>query len=456
MVRRVLSQSVPERPIVFGAPFIGEEEIAEVVDTLRSGWLGTGPKANQFEMQFARHVGTRFALGTNSGTAALHLALEALGVGPGDEVITTPLTFAATANVIEHCGATPVFADVDPYDGNIDAERVVESVNARTKVVLPVHYAGAAAPIPDIRRLLPKMPIVVDAAHAVETRYADGASSAGHGALFTAYSFYVTKNVVTGEGGMLVTNNARLAKETRIRSLHGLDNDAWKRYSTNNGAGVYQVQYAGHKYNMTDIQASLGIHQLARVNRTYARRSEIWARYNAAFSDIPGVTIPPVSHVADAAGVHARHLYTLWFDWDELGFDRAGLNAALKAQGIGLGWHFPPLHLQAFYRRKYAFAPGDYPHAEAIGQASVSLPLSGALSDRDVQRVTDAIVQMVTGRKTLAWPAAKHMTDPVVQIITQPETGSQQVTTHSTDLATQSVSEPQAPKNLEDGHLVKP
>lgn len=400
--RRIITDDVPERPIVFGAPLIGEEEIAEVVDTLRSGWLGTGPKANQFEMQFAHHVGSRFALGTNSGTAALHLALEALGVGPGDEVITTPLTFAATANVIEHCGAKPVFADVDLYDGNIDTERVAECVTPHTKAVLPVHYAGAPASVPEIRRILPKLPIVVDAAHAVETRYADGASSAGHGAVLTAYSFYVTKNVVTGEGGMLVTDDFNLAEETRIRSLHGLDNDAWKRYSTNNGAGVYQLQYAGHKYNMTDVQASLGIHQLARVARTHARRSEIWSRYNAAFADLSGVTIPPVSLEPDAAGVHARHLYTLWFDWESLGFDRADLIAALKAQEIGLGWHFPPLHLQHFYRRKYTYAPGDYPHAEAIGQSTVSLPLSAALSDREVQRVIYAIVALTTDPETVS------------------------------------------------------
>jgi dTDP-4-amino-4,6-dideoxygalactose transaminase len=375
-------------PIIFGAPYIGEEEIAEVVSTLRSGWLGTGPKTNQFEMQFADFVGARFALGTNSGTAALHLALEALGVGAGDEVITTPLTFAATANVIEHCGATVVFADVQRSDGNIDPAEVARHLNSRTKAIIPVHYAGAPADVHALRALAPELPIVVDAAHAVETRYADGGSSASAGATFTAYSFYVTKNVVTGEGGMLVTDDVELANETRIRSLHGLDSDAWKRYSTNNGAGVYDLVYAGHKYNMTDIQASLGIHQLARVGETQARRSEIWRRYNEAFSGLDGIRIPPISLDPDAGGgLHAKHLYTLWFDWAALGIERSGLIAALKADGIGIGWHFPALHLQKYYRDKYGWAPGSFPNAEAVSDFTVSIPMSAALSDEDVERI---------------------------------------------------------------------
>ncbi len=384
-------------PIIFGAPHIGEEEIAEVVSTLRSGWLGTGPKTNQFEMQFANYVDARFALGTNSGTAALHLALEALGVGPGDEVITTPLTFAATANVIEHCGAKPVFADVSWFDGNLDPGQVAKKLTPRTRAILPVHYAGAPADVAAIRAVAPDVPIVVDAAHAVETRYPDGSSSAGAGATFTAYSFYVTKNVVTGEGGMLVTDDEELAAETRVRSLHGLDNDAWKRYSTNNGAGIYELLYPGHKYNMTDIQASLGIHQLARVERTQERRTEIWHRYNEVFSELYGVKLPPVSQAPDERGLHAKHLYTMWFDWPRLGFERADLIAGLKQYGVGIGWHFPAVHLQRYYREKYAWRFGSFPNAEAISNRTISIPMSAALSDFDVDRIIDAVTSLVAG-----------------------------------------------------------
>lgn len=382
-------------PIIFGSPYLGEEEISEVIATLRSGWLGTGPKTNQFELQFADYVGSSHALATNSGTAALHLALLALGVGPGDEVITTPLTFAATANVIEHVGATPVFADVRWEDGNIDPVEVKRRVTDRTKAIIPVHYAGAAADVPEIRRLAPDIPIIVDAAHAVETRYQDGSSSAAAGATFTAYSFYVTKNVVTGEGGMLVTDDEALAQEVRVRSLHGLDNDAWKRYSTNNGAGIYELQYAGHKYNMTDIQASLGIHQLARVGRTLRRRAEVWSRYNDAFQDTPGVSMADTSREPDHRGRHGRHLYTLWFDWKRLGLGRAELITSLRALGIGIGWHFPVLHLQRYYRLKYGYVPGEFPIAEWIAERTVSIPMSAALSDRQVTRVAEGVKEVV-------------------------------------------------------------
>jgi dTDP-4-amino-4,6-dideoxygalactose transaminase len=381
-------------PIIFGRPYIGEEEIAEVVDTLRSGWLGTGPKTKRFEFRFATYVNSSFAIATNSGTAALHLALDALGVGPGDEILTTPLTFVATANVAEHCGATPVFADVRPYDGNIDPSAVARAVTPATKAVIPVHYAGAAADVPAIRHGHPEIPIVVDAAHAVETTYAEGASSSGHGATFTAFSFYVTKNLVTGEGGMLVTDDEHLAETARVRSLHGLDNDAWKRYASG-FYGEYELQYPGFKYNMTDLQASLGIHQLERIERAWSRRAEIWERYNHAFTSLPGVTIPPVS-LADGLGRHARHLYTLWLDWHELGFDRRHFVVALKDLGIGTGWHFRALHLQRHYREKYDYAPGDFPVAEWIADRTVSLPLSAALSDADVDRVIAAVRTVVT------------------------------------------------------------
>jgi dTDP-4-amino-4,6-dideoxygalactose transaminase len=383
-------------PITFGAPLVGEEEIEEVVATLRSGWLGTGPKTKRFEFQFATFVGSTFALGTNSCTAALHLALDAYGVGPGDEVITSPLTFVATANVIEHCGAIPVFADVTDYDGNIDPLQVERHITRRTKAILPVHYAGAVADVPRLREQHPELPIVVDAAHAVEARYPDGTSSARAGASCATYSFYVTKNITTGEGGMLVTDDEALAEATRIASLHGLDNDAWKRYSSGRFR-EYEVVCPGFKYNMTDLQASLGIHQLARIERAHRRRSEIWARYNEAFSDIDGVTIPPVALEPDAAGRHARHLYTLWIDWEELGITRSDLVDALAGDTIGVGWHFAAVHLQRYYRETYGYEPGSLPIAERISHQTVSIPLSAALTDEQVERVIASVTSAVRG-----------------------------------------------------------
>ena len=380
----------PAEPIVFGAPLIGEEEIAEVVDTLRSGWIGTGPKTKRFESTFAKFVGSRFAVGTNSCTAALHLALVGLGIGPGDEVITTPLTFVATANVIEHCGATPVFADVLSDDANLDPDRVAERISPRTKAILPVHYAGAPARVHALRERHPDLALVVDAAHAVEMLYADGSSSARGGATCAAYSFYVTKNLTTAEGGMLVTDSGKLAADARVRSLHGLDNDAWRRYA-GGPYGTYECVSAGFKYNMTDIQASLGLHQLTRVLRAHERRCEIWDRYNDAFIDLEAVEIPPASLQPVRDRTHARHLYTLWLDWDALGLDRSGVVRALSELGVGVGWHFRAVHLQPFYRERYGLGAGDFPVAELISDRTLSIPLSAGLTDEEVDRVIRAV-----------------------------------------------------------------
>ena len=384
-------------PIVFGAPAIGEEEIDEVVDTLRSGWLGTGPKTKRFEQEFAEYVGCEHAVATNSCTAALHLALAGLGVGPGDEVITTPLTFVATANVIEHCGATPVFVDVHPYDGNIDPARVDEAVTERTKAILPVHYTGASARVQQLRNRHPDIPIVVDAAHSVELVYPDGSSSAAAGATCAAYSFYVTKNLTTAEGGMLVTEDEGLAQDVRIRSLHGLDSDAWRRYADGPGAHrTYEAVTPGFKYNMTDLQASLGLHQLARIARSHIRRCEIWDRYNDAFAELRGIEIPPVSFQPRRDRRHARHLYTLWFDWDELGLERAAVVDALADAGIGVGWHFRAVHLHQFYREQYGYEPGSFQVAERISDRTMSIPMSAAVTDSQADRVIAAVRSLAT------------------------------------------------------------
>jgi dTDP-4-amino-4,6-dideoxygalactose transaminase len=391
-------------PIIFGAPLIGDEEINEVIDTLRSGWLGTGPKTKRFEVEFAEVVGARYAVATNSGTAALHLALLALGVGPGDEVVTTPLTFPATANVIEHCGATPVFADVKLYDGNIEPSGVAGATTDRTKALLPVHYLGSVADIPALRTASPGVPIVADAAHAVESRNPDGSRSLGDGAICAAFSFYVTKNVVTGEGGMLVTDDEEIAHNARVRSLHGLDADAWRRY-TSGFYGTYELHYAGFKYNMTDMQASLGLHQLARLLEGGQRRQAIWARYNEAFEGLEGVEIPPVAADALRLDGHAKHLYTLWIDWESLGISRQSFVEELRHKGVGTGWHFRALHLQHYYAKKYGYAPGDFPVAESIAHRTISLPMAPQLTEEQVGRVISAVRAAVTSGSPHTAPA---------------------------------------------------
>jgi dTDP-4-amino-4,6-dideoxygalactose transaminase len=381
-------------PIIFGAVTLGDREIAEVVDTLRSGWIGTGPKTKRFERKFANYVGAEHAVGTNSGTAALHLSLDALGVGPGDEVITTPLTFVATANVIEHCGARPVFADVRWEDGNLDPDEVEARVTSRTKAIIPVHYGGRVADVGRLRLRHPNIPIVVDAAHAVEARYEDGTSSASNGATCTAYSFYATKNLVTGEGGMLVTDDDAIAERARVQRLHGLDNDAWKRY-LGGRYGEYELLYAGFKYNMTDVQASLGIHQLGRIEQRLRRRRAIWSRYNAAFVGVEGIQVPPVSLAPDVAGRHALHLYTLWLDWKGLSTTRMRLVTRLRDLGIGTGWHFRAVHLHRYYREKYGFVRGSFPIAEAIADRTLSIPISAALTGPQADRVIEAMLTVV-------------------------------------------------------------
>ncbi|HEX6391744.1 MAG TPA: DegT/DnrJ/EryC1/StrS family aminotransferase [Solirubrobacteraceae bacterium] len=381
-----------EPTLLFGAPCIGEDEIAELVRTLRSGWIGTGPKTQLFERRFAEYVGTRFAFATNSGTAALHLSLLGLGVGPGDEVITTPLTFVATANVIEHCGARPVFVDVDRKSGNIDPDAVAAAITPKTKAIMPIHYLGALADIAAIRAAAGATPVVVDAAHAVEGRHAAGGSSAW-GSDSACYSFYVTKNLVTGEGGMLATDDEQLAQFARVAGLHGLDNDAYSRYSSGSYRS-YDLLLPGFKYNMTDMQASLGLHQLKRIDESALIRSQLWGMYNERLAGIDGVTVPPVArdHVR---GDHARHLFTLWCDWERLGVTREQLVHGLREHGIGTGWHFRPVHLHRFYRERYGYAGGECPNAERIAHATISIPLSASLTSASIDRVSTALREVL-------------------------------------------------------------
>lgn len=378
--------------IVFGAPDIQEAEIAEVVATMRSGWLGTGPRVSAFEQAFGVHKGVpaSHVAAVNSCTAALHLSLLAAGVGPGDEVITTPLTFCATVNAILHTGATPVLADVDPLTMNIDPDAVLARITPRTKALLPVHFAGLPC---DMDRLLAiaaeyRLVLIEDCAHAVE------ASHRGRplGTLgdFGCFSFYVTKNVTTGEGGMVLARSREQADRVRMLALHGLSRDAWKRYA-DAGFKHYQVVECGYKYNMMDLQAAIGVHQLARVASSWERRQLIWRRYQQAFAGLP-VTLPcaPPEHVR-----HALHLYTLQVDAARCGVERDSFLSRMTELGIGVGVHYLALPEHPYYQEALGWRPEDTPHASAIGRRTVSLPLGPRLSDADVERIIAAVLRVL-------------------------------------------------------------
>ena len=377
----------PERYLVFGRPAIGEAEIAEVVDTLRSGWIGTGPKVARFEREFARYVGAEHAVALASCTASLHLAIQASGIGPGDEVVTTPMTFCATINAILHAGATPVLADCQPGTGNLDPERVAERITPRTRALLPVHLAGRACDMPTLVALADWHGLMVleDCAHAIEARSASGRHAGTHGRA-GAFSFYVTKNLVTAEGGMLVSDDASTAERVKVMALHGMSVDAWKRFG-DDGYRHYDVVGAGFKYNMTDLQASLGLHQLARLEQGLARREEIWRRYDEAFADLPLETPPP----PEPGTRHARHLYTVLLEEGRCLISRDRFVAALHAEGIGAGVHYRAITEHAFYRDRLGQRLGDFPVAEDIGRRTLSLPLSPGLDDDDVEDVIAAV-----------------------------------------------------------------
>jgi len=379
--------------LVFGSPAIDEAEIDEVVATLRSGWIGTGPRVARFEEMFREYIGARHAIALNSCTAALHLSMVVSGVGPGDEVITTPMTFCATANAIVHTGARPVFVDVEPDTGNIDPGRIEEAITPRTKALVPVHYAGRPCRMDKIEAIARRhgLLLIEDAAHAIEAAH-HGKKIGTIGDL-TCFSFYVTKNVVTAEGGMVTTDNPDFAAKIKMYGLHGTSKDAWKRFS-DEGYRHYQVLFPGFKYNMTDLQAALGIHQLARVAQGAKRRQEIWECYNQAFVDLPVVRPAPI----EEGTVHARHLYTILVRTEEIGKSRDQVLNELIRLNIGTGVHYTALHLHLYYREAFGHKPGDFPNAEYIGERTLSLPLSAKLTDADVDDVS-AAVRRVLGRE---------------------------------------------------------
>jgi dTDP-4-amino-4,6-dideoxygalactose transaminase len=374
----------------FAPPSIGQAEIDEVLETLRSGWLSTGPRVQAFERAFGEYVGAKHAVAVNSGTAALHLALLASHIGPGDEVITTPLTFCATANVVVHAGATPRFADIDPVTWNLSAAAVEGALTPRTRAILPVHYAGRPVDVGAFKAIVnrnPAIALIEDAAHAVEAVAAG--EKVGTTADFSCFSFYATKNLTTGEGGMLTTPSGRGAALARMAALHGMTRNAWDRYAPG-GTPHYDVVMPGYKYNMMDVQAAIGLHQLARINEHLAHRESLWRLYDEGLADLPLVRPAPVAE----GDVHARHLYTVLVNPDAP-FTRDELIAALARERITVSVHFRALHLHTYYARTFGLTRGMFPHAEAVSDRVVSLPLSTGTTAADVDRVIDVLRRLL-------------------------------------------------------------
>ena len=374
--------------LVFGQPPIEQPEIDEVLGCLRSAWLGTGPKAAEFERRIAAYKGVPYAVGLNSCTAGLHLACVVLGLQPGDEVITTPMTFCATVNAIVHAGAVPVLADVDPVTMNIDPAEVRKKVTKRTKALLPVHFAGRPCDMDALMAIARehRLKVIEDCAHAIETEYRG--QKAGTIGDLGCLSFYSTKNIVTGEGGMVLTRDERLAKRTKMMGLHGMSADAWKRF-TDDGYKHYDVEEVGFKYNMMDLQAAIGMHQITRVEQYWQRRLVLWQRYLKELGDLPiGLPAPWPAHEK-----HALHLFTILVDERRCGVSRDAMLMKLHKQNIGTGVHYRSLPGMSVYRRKFGWKPEDWPNAQAIGDRTLSLPLTPRLTDEDAGDVIAAVRQ---------------------------------------------------------------
>jgi dTDP-4-amino-4,6-dideoxygalactose transaminase len=370
----------------FHLPDIGEEEIRAVTETLRSGWLTTGPRVKQFEADFARYIGARHAIAVNSCTAALHLALEAAGVGPGDEVIVPTITFTATAEVVVHLGARPVLVDCRADTLNMDPTAFEAAITPRTKAVIPVDVAGLPCEMPRIQATARArgLAVIEDAAHSLPASI--GGARVGTIADMTCFSFYATKTVTTGEGGMVTTDSDAHADRIRMMSLHGISRDGWTRY-TASGSWCYEILEAGYKCNLTDIAAAIGIEQLKKCDRFRDARAAIAARYDAALADLPEIRTPV--RIPDVES--AWHLYVIQLNLDRLTIGRAEFVEALKQRKIGTSVHFIPLHLHPYYRRAFGYQPADLPVAAATYERIVSLPIFPGMSAQDVDDVVDAV-----------------------------------------------------------------
>jgi dTDP-4-amino-4,6-dideoxygalactose transaminase len=383
----------------FALPEIGEEEIAEVVDTLRSGWVTTGPKARRFEQDFSKFLGDEklHAIAVNSATAGLHLALEALGIGPGDEVITTTHTFTATAEVVRYLGADVVLVDIDPATLNIDPAAIEAAITPKTKAIMPVHYAGLAVDMQAILAIARKhgLKVVEDAAHALPTTF-NGELIGTLQSDVTVFSFYANKTMTTGEGGMLVTRDDAIAARAKVMRLHGINRDAFDRFTAKVPSWYYEIVAPGFKYNLTDIAAALGIHQLQRARGFQAKRVELADRYDAALADLP-LTLPP--RPANPSDLHSWHLYVVRLT-DDAPISRDELIEALFAAGIGVSVHYIPLHLHPYWKERYDLKPERFPHSQRAYERMVTLPLYTRMTDADVDRVVAAVRSALRGALT--------------------------------------------------------
>ena len=375
----------------FCVPDITDAEVQAVSDTVRSGWWAKGPRTIEFEKRFAEYVGAKYCVGVNSCTAALHLALMTQGIGPGDEVITTPLTFASSANTILHVGATPVFADIDPDTGLIDPKEIEKKITDRTRAVVPVHYSGLAADIGEIGRLCDRYGLFLseDAAHAVETRY-DGELIGHHPKGAVSYSFYATKNLACGEGGALVTDDEKLYEKACVLSCHGMSAGSWNRYGKN-GSWRYDIEEPGFKYNMFDIQAALALVQLSRMDDMQRRRFEAVDVYEEAFRDVPQLRLQKTPEYCH----HSRHLYILRIVPERLTISRDQFIEELKARNVGVSVHFIALHTMSAYTKRYGYKPEDFPKAYAFSESEISLPMYSTLGREKAQYVADAVLDVV-------------------------------------------------------------
>lgn len=381
--------------IVFGAPLIEQAEIDEVMAVLESGWLGTGPRVARFENEFAAYqkIAPGQVAAVNSCTAALHVSMVAAGLEPGSEVITTPLTFCATVNAIIHAGLTPVMADVDPVSHCISSAAIEAAITEKTRAIIPVHFAGRACNMGAIMAIAEKHKLLVieDCAHAIETEY--HGRKAGSFGDFGCFSFYATKNVVTGEGGMIQGRNEEMIARAKILALHGMSKDAWKRFS-DEGYKHYQVVAAGFKYNMMDLQAAIGIHQLARVEASWKKRESIWQQYMEAFIDLP-IGIPAE---IEKATRHAYHLFTIQIDANKTGISRDAFLDRLTKLGVGAGVHYLSVPEHPYYQETLGWKPEDYPNAMKVGRETISIPLSPKLQPNDVKKIIFSVKSLLPER----------------------------------------------------------
>ena len=385
--------SMAESFIPFARPPIGQEEIDAVVDTLRTDWITTGPKTQEFSDALREYLGAPGVLPLNSCTAALHTALVTWGIGPGDEVITTPMTFAASVNVIEHVGAKPILVDVQPDTLNVDPEKVAAAVADKTRAIIPVHYTGHPADLDEINEIakLHRLHVLEDAAHAIPAKYRGRTIGAGKNPV--AFSFYATKNLTTAEGGAL-TGSPEFLDKARVVSLHGMSRDAWKRYGKE-GSWFYEIVLPGFKYNMTDIQAALGLCQLRKLAGFQRRRLEIVRKYNEAFRSVYSFQVPTQRDYVE----HAWHLYVLRLNLDVIRIGRDQFIDELKTAGIGTSVHFIPVHLHPYYRDKYGYRPEQYPVAYENYRRMLSLPLYPSLRDSEVERIIESVLDIAHKNK---------------------------------------------------------